>query len=262
MKKEKRKKRITGSGRVLAELENSKCPGSTPENLRTQGGRKFLCERNVLRVLEGRLRNWNRRENAMNYVDELILWRREEKRKEQYSTLEEGVYMNGETLTFGRKDILGVMEIMLPDEWKQMPEKFAKIKYPSEFRPGIILTSTDLEVNMGFTVFPQKIPDGTAGKIVEHMQAVIHRSNPDYPMLGRGKLEKTGGSWFAFRSHALDSDLYNMMMVMSLDGKMLQGIFNCPYKDYRQWEKVAIKMWESIIGGMEYESNKITNRAF
>ena len=74
----------------------------------------------------------------MNYVDELILWRREEKRKEQYSTLEEGVYMNGETLTFGRKDILGVMEIMLPDEWKQMPEKFAKIKYPSEFRPGII----------------------------------------------------------------------------------------------------------------------------
>ena len=115
---------------------------------------------------------------------------------------------------------------------------------------------------MGFTVFPQKIPDGTAGKIVEHMQAVIHRSNPDYPMLGRGKLEKTGGSWFAFRSHALDSDLYNMMMVMSLDGKMLQGIFNCPYKDYRQWEKVAIKMWESIIGGMEYESNKITNRAF
>jgi hypothetical protein len=74
----------------------------------------------------------------MNYVDELILWRREEKRKEQYSMLEEGVYMNGETLTFGRKDILGVMEIMLPDEWKQMPEKFAKIKYPSEFRPGII----------------------------------------------------------------------------------------------------------------------------
>ncbi|MCI8931330.1 MAG: hypothetical protein HFI02_08855 [Lachnospiraceae bacterium] len=34
-----------GTGRALAELENSKSLDSAPENLLTQSGRKLLCER-------------------------------------------------------------------------------------------------------------------------------------------------------------------------------------------------------------------------
>ena len=48
-----------GAGRALAELENSKCPESTPEDFMAvkQTGNSLREER----VLGGRLRNWNRR---------------------------------------------------------------------------------------------------------------------------------------------------------------------------------------------------------
>lgn len=184
----------------------------------------------------------------MKYLDEIILEKREQKKKEKHTTLEDGIYMDGKILQFERKKLLGMMEIALPKGWKQMPKEYARVKYPSEFRPQMIMTTEDLGVNMGFTVFPEAIQYGDAGKITERMQAAIHRSNSDYSMLSRESLPKIKGSWFAFRSHAMDSDLYNMMLIASVDMKTVQGSFNCPYKDYMKWKKVVLMIWDSILG--------------
>ena len=86
----------------------------------------------------------------MTYTDEEILEKREQRKKETYTTLEEGLYLGGEVVSFERKELFELFSIMLPAEWKQMPPEYAKVKYPSEFRPQIILTTDDLEVNMGF----------------------------------------------------------------------------------------------------------------
>lgn len=42
----------------------------------------------------------------MPYLDEEILKKREESRKEKYCSLESGVYMDGKILLFDKKDIL------------------------------------------------------------------------------------------------------------------------------------------------------------
>lgn len=41
----------------------------------------------------------------------------------------------------------GRMEIMLPEGFREMPEEMAKWKYPSIYRPPIIMMSEDMRVN-------------------------------------------------------------------------------------------------------------------
>ncbi len=183
----------------------------------------------------------------MTYIDELILKKREQAKAEKYSTLEEGMYLDGKMVHFERKELLNALSIMLPDSWKQMPEEYARVKYPSEFRPQIIITTADLSVNLGFTAFPTEIQADDTLMVLERMRAAIHRSNTDYLMFSCANMKEIKGSWFAFRSHAMDSDLYNMMMIASIEKRTIQGSFNCPYGAYQKWKKAVLLMWDSAL---------------
>ena len=181
----------------------------------------------------------------MSYIDEIIIRRREEEKQKQYTTLDNGVYIDGKMIEFDRRRICEKFSVMFPTMWKRMPDEFMKIKYPSEFRPQEILTSPDLSINFGFTVFIQKMQK-TTQDIAEQMQRVIHRAYPDYQMYSGGQLEKNESTWFAFRSHALDSDLYNMMLVVKMQDTSIQGVFNCPYSIWPGWKKIVTQIWETM----------------
>ena len=183
----------------------------------------------------------------MSYVDELILKKREQMKMEAHTELDDGLYLNGELVHFERKELLETLSIMLPDSWKLMPEEYARVKYPSEFRPQVILTTPDLSINLGFTAFSEMIQNGEPGKVTERVMSAIHRNNPDYQIYPYEVLEKINGCWFAFRSHAMDSDLYNMMLLVPVGKRLVLASFNCPYKDYQKWKKAVLMMWNTIM---------------
>ena len=83
----------------------------------------------------------------MPYADEELLEKREEAKKKKYQTLEDGIYLDGRVLSFERTGILDSFSFCLPDVMKIMPLDYARIKYPSEFRPQMILTTEDLSVS-------------------------------------------------------------------------------------------------------------------
>lgn len=182
----------------------------------------------------------------MTYTDEEILKKRERDKKQAYTSLEDGIYMDGQIVYFERREMFDTFSVLLPKLWKQMPKEYARIKYPSEFRPQVIVTTADLSVNMGFTQFPSKVHSGTAVQIAERAMAAIHRANSDHQIYPYEILTGKEGCWFSFRSHALDSDLYNMMLFAHLRKNILQASFNCPYADRTKWEKTVVKIWESV----------------
>lgn len=182
----------------------------------------------------------------MEYQDEVVLEKREKKKQKKFSTLDDGFYMDGNIMRFNRETLLDIFSIMLPDTMKLMPDELAKIKYPSEFRPQRIVTSMDLSVNFGFSAFLYEMETENIDKLVERMQEAIHRSNPDYRMYEREIFNKINGCWFSFRSHAMDSDVYNMLFVISVDEIRIQGCFNCLYQDYPKWHPLVLMIWESI----------------
>lgn len=176
----------------------------------------------------------------MDYKDEEILDRREALKAEQYHSLETGVYMDGAVVQFQNVEVLDEFRIFLPETMKQMPRQFAMVKYPSEFRPQMIITTLDLSVNMGFSVFPNGVPCDDLSQMAQRMRAAVHRASPDCQMFACEALGKIPGSWFAFRSHAMDTDVYNMLLAAAVNGKLVQGSFNCYYKDYPKWKESLI----------------------
>lgn len=183
----------------------------------------------------------------MSYTDEEILEKREEKKKEKYCSLETGIYLDGRIMKFERKELFDTFSVMLPDCMIRMPERYARVKYPSEFRPQLIMTTDDLNANLGFTLFPESQAECEPVEIAERTKAAIHRANPDSKMYPCRKLKKTEGCWFSFRSHAMDSDLYNMTLIMKIEKSLLLGSFNCLYQEYRKWENTTLMIWDSIL---------------
>lgn len=181
------------------------------------------------------------------YLDDRILEKRERKKKESYTTLEKGIYLGGEIVHFEKRELFELFSIMLPDSWKQMPIECARIKYPSEFRPQFILTTADLDINIGFTAFPDTVQCDDVERLTKQISSVIHRANPNYLLYPCENLSEIDGCWFSFRSHAMDSDLYNMILTVAVKKRIIQGSFNCPYKDYPDWKNAVVLMWNSIM---------------
>ena len=45
---------------------------------------------------------------------------------------------------------------------------------------------------------------------------------------------------------AIDADMFNIMFITSLDGKMLYGSFNCILEMQKDWEEIAMYCIRSI----------------
>lgn len=180
------------------------------------------------------------------YLDEEILRKREELKKEKFNSLEGGYYIDGKVVGFQKKEIMNCFSILVPDIMGIMPEQFARIKYPSEFRPQVILTTLNLSTNIGFSLFYRSIELDEIENLSWRMEAAIKRDHPDYRFQGEQKMKKVDGYRFSFRSHALDDDLFNLMSVVHLKRHTALVSFNCLYKKYKQWEEPIVLMLETI----------------
>ncbi|MCL1990320.1 MAG: hypothetical protein FWG67_05440 [Defluviitaleaceae bacterium] len=179
-------------------------------------------------------------------LDKEILEKRKQALKEKYVALEEGVYLQGEIKAFERQEILNIISIMMPTDFMPMPENYAKVKYPSEFRPECIAANVSLNVNMGFTTFPNNLKNKDPEQMTKRVRETLHLEQAGLDFSECEKLENIDGYWFGFRNHGMDQDVYNMLLIIAVNQKVLQINFNCPINEQSDWKKVVAKMWESI----------------
>lgn len=192
------------------------------------------------------------------YLDEAILQKREQIKREKFHSIEVGFFIAGKIIHFHQKTIMNSFSIYLPDNMGLMPKELAKIKYQSEFRPQILLTTLDLSTNLGFSLFQRKMQEDEIQKICERMMGAIKREHADYRFFGCQKIPEIRGCQFSFRSHAMDTDLFNMMLVAQMAEQTVLGNFNCLYKDYKLWKELILATWKTMqtIGEKEKEHNE------
>ncbi len=182
------------------------------------------------------------------FFDEKILEYRRRARKEKYSTLETGMYIKNELMEFEYMEIFhNKMSIMLPTSFITLPSNLAKIKYMSEQRPQVIKTSLDTTVNFGFSMLDVTITFENIAELQKNAREVLKRLNPSLVFYESG-IENNGISlgWFEFKSYGLDGNVYNLMFITIVDGKMVHGVFNCIYNDAVEWRDAARQMMYSV----------------
>ncbi|MCL1990373.1 MAG: hypothetical protein FWG67_05725 [Defluviitaleaceae bacterium] len=180
------------------------------------------------------------------FLDKEIIEQRREKLKQQYTSLEKGVYMGGKIREFERQGVLNLVSMRLPTDFIIMLEEYAQIKYTSSFRPQHIITTPNLNVNMGFSLFPNHLKDKDAQRVSLYTKDVLSSEELGLDFGMCTKVENIDGYWFDFRNHAMDQDMYNIFLVTFIKQKMLQVTFNCLIQEQLDWKPVVLQMFETI----------------
>ncbi len=185
----------------------------------------------------------------MAYKDRYILEQRQRKKEETHQTLETGIYVDGKHIEFALTQLFnGIWDIMLPSDFIDMPRAVARIKYPSEQRPQIIKTSLSGRENFTFNLYdiraenPESIRD-----ICRQFQAALRQVNRSIRIVETDETEKNNLflMMFSYISWGIDAQIYNLVCMTSLRGKLLQETFCCIYDDAEKWKGMARQVFLS-----------------
>lgn len=184
----------------------------------------------------------------MDDLDETILKLKFERKKQENSNIETGVYIKDIFTEFTPVEVLKKFTVLLPSDFVTMPASIAKIKYPAQQRPQCIKTNLETSTNFAISLFDFKMNEKHLDKEAQSLKQVLKKTNPSMEFYEQGieQLEDFNVAWFDYKSFAVDTQIYNIMFVGVAEGKMLHGVFNCMFKDIEHWKKPALQMIKSI----------------
>lgn len=145
--------------------------------------------------------------------------------------------------------INGKVTVDLPIGFGLMSEEMLASKYPASNRPTIVYTNQDGTVNFVFNHTANKIPQGRLKDFLPSFTNQFGKIYPNIVWLEK-KLKTINNEEFIvleFITPALDSKIYNIMYITSLEGKMLMCSFNSLESQKDEWESKAKKSLNSIL---------------
>lgn len=185
----------------------------------------------------------------MDFLDEKIIEARRKEAQKELNIREDGLIVNGEQIDFQEMLLFHEkMTILLPTSFVDMPQKIARLKYPSEQRPQIIKTDLLGSTNFAFNLFDKAIKPVQMQSAADGMKSILKKVNPAniFYESGTEPLGETMLSWFEFKGHGIDTQIYYIVFLTSIGGKLMHGIFNCAVADMEAWKEAAFQVIRSI----------------
>lgn len=191
-------------------------------------------------------------------MDEKIITRRSTLRKQSHRDIyDTEVYAGTEVLRFHPVRLFeNKVQVMLPDSFDDMPKLLAEIKYPSVQRPHVIKTSENCAVNFCFNLFDSPVQKEQIEATSIQFRSILQRAQPSMIQLDNKteNLPNTCISWFGFRSFSIDEQIYNLLFVTSIGGKLMNGAMSCPNTMHREWNPIMRQVVLSIEDHTEEEA--------
>jgi len=169
--------------------------------------------------------------------------------KQEERTIYTGIKIKGRWVYFEERLLVeDKIMMMVPEEFTEMPEEQAKIKYPSEQRPEIILTDDTTAINLMFTYMEQEIKNEDIPAFRDDLIGGMTRLNPGIKPQERGVeiINDKNIAYVEFSNPVLDGKLYNLLYFLELEGRSLMINFNVHTKEMKYWKKAAYEMMKSI----------------
>lgn len=185
----------------------------------------------------------------MGYEDERIIALRRKERKRLFDNVKNGIYVKEQLYTFKEVTLFEeTLFIMLPEGFILAAEKDIAFKYPSVFRPQIIVSDVSGKINFTFSEFDQFVEWEQLPLLLQGLQTVILNTNPSVVLFHSEKkdIEDHSVPWIDFKSYSIDGPLYNFVFLFLNHDKTILGMFNCPYSERRDWNILFIKCIETI----------------
>ncbi|MBG9795702.1 hypothetical protein ABD76_25875 [Paenibacillus dendritiformis] len=227
-----------------------------------------------------------------NFIDEQFLRMiREEERQEQERVRQERLSipevtravlageleLEKESIEFTVMEVIpGQVAFRVPASFTEMPEAYAKIKYPSERRPKLIYTNDTLTVNVTVNPTANRLFDDEMEVYQAELLKLLKRMQPNASWLSDGvfalgEVEPEGQhpqewpvqtdqqgkkrvGYYEFIAPGMDGNMYNLTFFMAWEEKGLFFGVNCMEKEMKLWRPIAHGMMASLqVIGQEYK---------
>ncbi|XBX07640.1 hypothetical protein QMP26_05605 [Enterocloster clostridioformis] len=186
----------------------------------------------------------------MEYFDEKILELDWEKERQKHTTLQSGIYVGDDLVTFSRVQYPNSkIYLFLPDPFIKMPDEVKNIKYPSKEAPEIIMTSLDSKVNIAFNLLPILMKEGDTQAMSSQFQLSLKNMNPSLVIKNPTTEETYNGnevSWFDYKGYHLDGQSFNRIYILKMKKTVLHGIFNCPLREKDNWDNIINQIFMQV----------------
>ena len=150
----------------------------------------------------------------------------------------------GNTIYMKYVDV-GELFIKIPIDFEIMDEEIAKFKYPSENRPSLIYTNEDASINVAFNLKTASIAGASAAEYVNVIKSLLVKMGYD---VDSESFEVEGKRLYTlkFVSLAIDTNIYNNMILFEENGILKTINLNCTEKYMNEWKEVFVFITHSI----------------
>jgi len=187
--------------------------------------------------------------------EEILAKRVAEQQRKKHSIFNE-VFIDGELYDFEQKELTFSSSetykftMVLPKDIDILDPELAKMKYPSENRPELILSNSDTSLNFSFYYTPSSATDYET-RLAQY-RTVFKQLNPSNVFFSEQITKLESGltvGCFDLCSSALDGDIYYFYFFTDLHTTPqveIVGTFSCPFNLREDWEALFSQMIETI----------------
>ena len=183
-------------------------------------------------------------------MDEQVLKYREKYKRVTctYDLEREQITIEGKPVSFERQEFGSRLSMMVPEDFKEIPEPMIKELFPAGDCPQIVKAGPRLAQVLTFHTLL-----GTPLEAEEEINGIQVDLNQLFPQnvfytQGVEQAEEVQVHWFDFKHFAMDGEDYRFVFVFALEDKGgFLGTFRCSFATYDGWKPCLLAMLRSIV---------------
>lgn len=130
-----------------------------------------------------------------------------------------------------------------PDEFKPLSKEMIAKKWPTNRAPAFAVGTSSGATTVAYDLKPHNIPQEALPEVQKSFKELFDRMIPGIVWKKNEIIEHSGQKWLLMEttSNAVDTDIYNIMLLTGYQGKMLVFNFNSTKEDFPRYED-ALRM--------------------
>ena len=142
----------------------------------------------------------------------------------------------------------GQLTMLMPVGFEPMSEEMLSYKYPNERRPSLVFTNPSGSVNVALNHTQNLVLNDQVPELHQVLDLTFRRLYPsaEWNHSETGVRNGMRYSTLDLTTPAIDTEIRNIMIAVSLDDRMLLVSFNCVRELEAQWAPIGQRIIDSI----------------
>ena len=137
-------------------------------------------------------------------------------------------------------------KIKIPSEFKIMSDEIVNVKYPNGNAPSLVYTNDKTTINVALVMNDVAMKNSQIEEYVKTMESTYKNYSKDVKLKFWERNNHKIGE-MEFTTEGLDTEIYNHIIVFSVNDKLRLVNFNCTKEQMNEWQKVSKFIVDSIM---------------